>query len=150
MLYYQIITSITTDRNIRLEVLRMHRNCYETRTNDKKTYYCVLCCTDHNLIVQSTTVASPTVPCALQQFVCLSNCLFHIFLRISAQAQISISLGIHSNGRTTNCRNTYCRTTYNRPVSAMVCTINNMQCEHLTIHGDGITIYILWGFHIQV
>ena len=95
MLYYQIITSITTDRNIRLEVLRMHRNCYQTRTNDKKTYYCALCCTDHNLIVQSATEASPTVPCSLQQFVCLSNCLFHIFLQISAQAQISISLAAY-------------------------------------------------------
>ena len=53
--------------------------------------------------------------------------------------------GIHSNGRTTYCRHTYSRTTYDRPVSAMVCPINNMQCEHLTIHGDGIHIYICCG-----
>ena len=45
-------------------------------------------------------------------------------------------VGIHSNGRTTNCCHTYGHTTYNRPVSAMVCTINNLKCEHLTIHCD--------------
>ena len=48
--------------------------------------------------------------------------------------------GVHSNGRTTNGRTTYSRTTYNRTVSAMVCTINNMQCDHLTNLGDEMNI----------
>ena len=51
-----------------------------------------------------------------------------------------IHIFIHSNGRTTNGRTTYSRTTYNRPVSAMVCAINNMQCDYLTIHCDGMKV----------
>ena len=52
-------------------------------------------------------------------------------------------IGFHSNGHTTNGRTTYSRTTYNRTVSAMVCTINNMECDHLTSQGDDMNIHIL-------
>ena len=67
---------------------------------------------------------------------------FIILRRQTVDHHTIIFSGIHSNGRTTNGRTTYSRTTYNRTVSAMVCTINNRQCDHLTNQGDEMNIHI--------